>query len=35
VADRALLIERGEVVGAAAPAELLQPTGAVRAVLGL
>lgn len=35
VADRALLIERGEVVGAAAPAELLEPTGAVRAVLGL
>jgi branched-chain amino acid transport system ATP-binding protein len=35
VADRALLIERGEVVGAAAPAELLQPTGPVRAVLGL
>lgn len=35
VADRALLIERGDVVGAAAPAELLQPTGAVRAVLGL
>jgi len=35
VADRALLIERGEVVGEAAPAELLNPAGAVRAVLGL
>ena len=35
VADRALLIDRGQVVGEAAPAELLQPVGAVRAVLGL
>lgn len=35
VADRALLIERGQVVGEAAPADLLQPAGAVRAVLGL
>jgi branched-chain amino acid transport system ATP-binding protein len=34
-ADRALLIERGEVVGEAAPRDLLQPTAAVRAVLGL
>jgi len=35
VADRALLIDRGQVVGEAAPSELLQPVGAVRAVLGL
>lgn len=35
VADRALLIDRGQVVGEAAPVELLQPVGAVRAVLGL
>lgn len=35
VADRALLIDRGQVVGEAAPFELLQPVGAVRAVLGL
>lgn len=35
VADRVLLLERGQVVGQAAPAELLAPTAAVRAVLGL
>jgi branched-chain amino acid transport system ATP-binding protein len=35
VADRALLVERGQVVGAARPVDLLQPTPAVRAVLGL
>ncbi len=35
VADRSLLIDRGQVVGEAAPSELLQPVGAVRAVLGL
>jgi branched-chain amino acid transport system ATP-binding protein len=34
-ADRALLIERGEVVGEAAPRDLLHPTAAVRSVLGL
>lgn len=35
VADRALLIERGVVVGEAAPADLLKPSGAVCTVLGL
>jgi branched-chain amino acid transport system ATP-binding protein len=35
VADRALLVERGQIVGSARPAELLQPTAEVRAVLGL
>ena len=35
VADRALLLERGHVVGTAAGAELAQPAAAVRAVLGL
>ena len=35
VADRALLVERGQVVGTARPVELLQPTAAIRAVLGL
>ena len=35
VADRALLIERGQIVDAARPIELLQPTPAIRAVLGL
>lgn len=35
VADRALLVERGQVVGHARPVELLQPTDAIRAVLGL
>jgi branched-chain amino acid transport system ATP-binding protein len=35
VADRALLLEHGHVVGSAAPAELLPPSRAVRSVLGL
>jgi ABC-type branched-subunit amino acid transport system ATPase component len=35
VADRALLIERGQIVGSARPLDLLQPTADVRAVLGL
>ncbi len=35
VADRALLLEHGRVVGHAAPTELLPPSGAVRSVLGL
>jgi branched-chain amino acid transport system ATP-binding protein len=35
VADRALLVERGQIVGSARPADLLQPAGEVRAVLGL
>jgi branched-chain amino acid transport system ATP-binding protein len=35
VADRALLIERGQIVGSARPLDLLQPTAEVRAVLGL
>jgi branched-chain amino acid transport system ATP-binding protein len=35
VADRALLVERGQIVGSARPAELLQPTAELRAVLGL
>jgi branched-chain amino acid transport system ATP-binding protein len=35
VADRALLIERGQLAGEATPAELAQPSAAVRAVLGL
>jgi branched-chain amino acid transport system ATP-binding protein len=35
VADRALLMERGQIVGSARPVDLLQPTAEVRAVLGL
>ena len=35
VADRALLIERGRIVGTARPLDLLQPTAEVRAVLGI
>jgi ABC-type branched-subunit amino acid transport system ATPase component len=35
VADRALLIERGRIVGSAAIAELSPPSAAVRRVLGL
>jgi len=35
VADRALLIERGQLVGEARPQDLMQPTGEMRAVLGL
>jgi len=35
VADRALLLEHGRVVGSAAPTELLPPSDAVRSVLGL
>jgi branched-chain amino acid transport system ATP-binding protein len=35
VADRALLIERGQIVGTARPMDLLAPTGEIRAVLGL
>jgi branched-chain amino acid transport system ATP-binding protein len=35
VADRALLIERGRIVGAASVAELSPPSEAVRRVLGL
>ncbi len=35
VADRALLVERGQLVGEARPVDLLQPTPAIRAVLGL
>jgi branched-chain amino acid transport system ATP-binding protein len=35
VADRVLLIERGQLVGEARPVELLNPTPAIRAVLGL
>lgn len=34
-ADRALLIERGQLTGEANPSELAQPSPAVRAVLGL
>jgi branched-chain amino acid transport system ATP-binding protein len=34
-ADRVLLMERGQIVGQAQPADLLAPTGAVRSVLGL
>jgi len=34
-ADRVLLIERGQLIGEAAPADLLTRTTAVRAVLGL
>ena len=34
-ADRVLLLERGQIVGEAAPADLLRPSGPVRAALGL
>jgi branched-chain amino acid transport system ATP-binding protein len=34
-ADRVLLIERGQLIGEAAPADLLTRTTAVRAALGL
>jgi branched-chain amino acid transport system ATP-binding protein len=35
VADRALLIERGRIVGTARPLDLVQPTAEIAAVLGL
>jgi branched-chain amino acid transport system ATP-binding protein len=35
IADRALLIEQGRLVGQAARAELLQPSAAVQRVLGV
>jgi branched-chain amino acid transport system ATP-binding protein len=35
VADRALLLERGHIVGTASPADIAQSGAAVRAVLGL
>jgi len=35
VADRALLLDRGHIVGTATPAEIAQPSASVRAVLGL
>jgi branched-chain amino acid transport system ATP-binding protein len=34
-ADRVLLMDKGQIVDDAQPAELLAPTAAVRAVLGL
>ncbi len=34
-ADRVLLMDKGQIVGTARPADLVAPTGTVRAVLGL